>query len=107
MALTWPCSMARATEGPPLRNCTRPQLAWGCIFIPPGVGRPMLETLEGLGLTAYEAKALDHLVRHGDRTGPALSRETGIPFGRVYDTLNGLVERGLATSRPGRPRMFS
>lgn len=67
----------------------------------------MLETLEGLGLTAYEAKALDHLVRHGDRTGPALSRETGIPFGRVYDTLNALVERGLATSRPGRPRVFS
>jgi len=67
----------------------------------------MLEQLEALGLTAYEAKALDHLVRHGDRTGPALSRETGIPFGRVYDTLNALVERGLATSRPGRPRIFS
>lgn len=67
----------------------------------------MLEQLEALGLTAYEAKALDHLVRHGDRTGPALSRETGIPFGRVYDTLNALVERGLATSRPGRPRIFA
>ena len=67
----------------------------------------MLEHLEGLGLTAYEAKALDHLVRHGDRTAPSLSRETGIPFGRVYDTLNALVERGLATSKVGRPRLFS
>jgi HTH-type transcriptional regulator, sugar sensing transcriptional regulator len=65
------------------------------------------EELEGLGLTAYEAKALDHLVRHGDRSGPVLSRETGIPFGRVYDTLNALVERGLATSKPGRPRVFA
>ena len=67
----------------------------------------MLEALEGLGLTAYEAKALDHLVRHGDRTGPDLSRETGIPFGRVYDTLNALVERGLVTSKAGRPRVFT
>lgn len=67
----------------------------------------MQEQFEALGLTAYEAKALAHLVRHGERTGPDLSRETGIPFGRVYDTLNALVERGLATAKGGRPRMFA
>lgn len=67
----------------------------------------MQDQFEALGLTAYEAKALAHLVRHGERTGPDLSRETGIPFGRVYDTLNALVERGLATAKGGRPRMFS
>ncbi len=67
----------------------------------------MHEQFEALGLTAYEAKALAHLVRHGERTGPDLSRETGIPFGRVYDTLNALVERGLATAKGGRPRMFA
>lgn len=67
----------------------------------------MQEQFEALGLTAYEAKALAHLVRHGERSGPDLSRETGIPFGRVYDTLNALVERGLATAKAGRPRMFA
>ena len=67
----------------------------------------MIEHLEGLGLTAYEAKALEHLLRHGERTGPMMSRETGIPFGRVYDTLNALVERGLVTSKGGRPRVFA
>jgi HTH-type transcriptional regulator, sugar sensing transcriptional regulator len=67
----------------------------------------MQDQFEALGLTAYEAKALAHLVRHGERTGPDLSRETGIPFGRVYDTLNALVERGLATAKGGRPRMFA
>jgi HTH-type transcriptional regulator, sugar sensing transcriptional regulator len=67
----------------------------------------MQDQFEALGLTAYEAKALAHLVRHGERTGPDLSRDTGIPFGRVYDTLNALVERGLVTSKGGRPRMFS
>ena len=67
----------------------------------------MLEHLEALGLTGYEARALDHLLRHGERTGPALSREADIPFGRVYDTLNALVERGLATAKAGRPRSFA
>ncbi|MFO1532510.1 MAG: TrmB family transcriptional regulator [Thermoplasmatota archaeon] len=67
----------------------------------------MQETLESLGLNAYESRALAHLLRHGERTGPDLSRETGIPFGRIYDTLHALVERGLATSKGGRPRLFA
>ncbi len=67
----------------------------------------MLEDLEALGLTAYEAKALAHLARHGDRTGPDLSRETGIPFGRIYDILHTLAERDLVTQKGGRPRVFS
>ncbi|MEA3191051.1 MAG: HTH-type transcriptional regulator, sugar sensing transcriptional regulator [Thermoplasmata archaeon] len=71
----------------------------------PGVA--MLELLEGLGLSTYEAKALAHLLRMGPRTAPDLSRETGIPFGRVYDTLHALVERGLATGQAGRPRVFT
>lgn len=66
----------------------------------------MLDALESLGLGAYEAKALGHLLRHGERSGPDLSRETRIPFGRVYDTLNALVGRGLVTARSGRPRVF-
>ncbi|MES2154022.1 MAG: helix-turn-helix domain-containing protein [bacterium] len=67
----------------------------------------MLDLLEALGLNAYEARALAHLLKHGERSAPDLSRETQIPFGRVYDTLNTLIERGLATSRVGRPRMFA
>ena len=67
----------------------------------------MQERLEALGLNGYEAKAILHLLRHGERTGPDLSRESGIPFGRIYDTLNSLVERGLATARAGRPRLFA
>lgn len=67
----------------------------------------LLEALEALGLNAYEARALSHLLKHGERSAPDLSRETAVPFGRIYDTLNALVERGLATSRSGRPRMFA
>lgn len=66
----------------------------------------MFGLLETLGLTAYEARALEYLLRHGERTGPGLSREADIPFGRVYDTLHALVERGLVHVEPGRPKRF-
>lgn len=66
----------------------------------------MLEALEALGLTAYEARALAYLLRHGERTGPVVSREADIPFGRVYDTLHALAERGLVHVEPGRPKRF-
>ncbi len=66
----------------------------------------MQDMLESMGLTRYEARALADLVRHGMRTGPALSRDAEIPFGRVYDTLNSLVDRGLVHVEPGRPKQF-
>lgn len=67
----------------------------------------MRSLLEGLGLTSYESKALEHLLRHGPRTGPDLSRESGVPFGRVYDTLNALAERGLVVVEAGRPKHYA
>lgn len=66
----------------------------------------MLEALASFGLGSYEARALAHLLRHGSRTGPDLSRETGIPFGRIYGTLRDLEERGLVHDKGGRPRSF-
>lgn len=67
----------------------------------------MQALLEALELTAYQARALQHLLHHGSRTGPDLSRETQIPFGRVYDTLNALAERGLVVVTPGRPKSYA
>lgn len=66
----------------------------------------VVEALESLGLGSYEARALSHLLRHGERTGPDLARETGIPFGRIYGTLHDLEGRGLVASKGGRPRRF-
>ncbi|MGB1586237.1 MAG: TrmB family transcriptional regulator [Thermoplasmatota archaeon] len=66
----------------------------------------MMAALEALGLTAYEARALAYLLRHGERTGPVVSREAEIPFGRVYDTLHALAERGLVHVESGRPKRF-
>ena len=67
----------------------------------------MIERLESLGLTSYESRALEHLLKVGSRTAPDLARETGIPLGRVYDTLKALVERGVVSPQSGRPRSYA
>jgi sugar-specific transcriptional regulator TrmB len=67
----------------------------------------MQALLEALDLTAYQARALQHLLRHGPRAGPDLARETDVPYGRVYDTLNALAQRGLVLVTPGRPKTYA
>lgn len=71
-------------------------------------GSGAMEGLLGsMGLTAYEARSLSHLLRNGPRSGPDLSREAHVPFGRIYDTLNTLLAKGLVTVRPGRPKTYA
>jgi sugar-specific transcriptional regulator TrmB len=55
-----------------------------------------------LGLTAYEAKAYWGLVRRQSSSAAELARIAGVPRQRIYDVLDKLVERGLASVRPGR-----
>ncbi len=58
--------------------------------------------LISLGLTAYEAKAYWGLVRRQSSSAAELARIAGVPRQRIYDVLDKLVERGLASVRPGR-----
>src|SRR5918999_5422861 len=62
----------------------------------------MVEQLTRLGLTSYEAKAYLALTRRGSSTAAQVSRLAGVPRQRIYDVLASLVEKGLASSRPGR-----
>jgi sugar-specific transcriptional regulator TrmB len=65
------------------------------------------ERLIELGLTSYEAKAYLALVRR-DSSAPAdVSRLSGIPRQRIYDVLHTLVEKGLASHRPGPPAKYA
>jgi sugar-specific transcriptional regulator TrmB len=63
--------------------------------------------LVDLGLTSYEAGAYLALTRRGRATGAEVARLAGLPRQRVYDVLDGLVSRGLATVEPGRPARFA
>ena len=65
------------------------------------------EALTGLGLTAYEARAYLALIRRDASAASEVARLSGIPRQRVYDVLASLVEKGLASSRPGTPVKYS
>jgi sugar-specific transcriptional regulator TrmB len=63
--------------------------------------------LVALGLTGYEASAYVALTRRDVATGAEAARLSGVPRQRIYDVLDGLVARGLATVKPGRPVRYT
>jgi sugar-specific transcriptional regulator TrmB len=58
--------------------------------------------LTALGLTTYEARAYVALLGRDSFTAAQVSRQADLPRQRIYDVLAALVEKGLASSRPGR-----
>jgi HTH-type transcriptional regulator, sugar sensing transcriptional regulator len=73
----------------------------------PMVTDPDATPLLDLGLTGYEASAYLALTRRGRATGAEVARLAGLPRQRIYDVLDGLVGRGLATVEPGRPSRYT
>jgi|SRR5581483_4932149 len=68
-----------------------------------GEAAPLL----ALGLTGYEANAYLALTRRARATGAEVARLARLPRQRIYDVLDGLVSRGLATVEPGRPAHYT
>lgn len=68
---------------------------------------PETTPLLNLGLNRYEAAAYVALTRRGRATGAEVARIAGLPRQRIYDVLDGLVGRGLATVEPGRPAYYA
>jgi sugar-specific transcriptional regulator TrmB len=54
-----------------------------------------------LGLTSYEARAYIALTGRDSFTAAQVARVAGLPRQRIYDVLGGLVQKGLAATRPG------
>jgi len=63
--------------------------------------------LVSLGLARYEARVYLALVRRESYTAAEVAREADVPRQRVYDVLDTLVRRRLATAHPGRVATFS
>jgi sugar-specific transcriptional regulator TrmB len=61
----------------------------------------IVDRLVRLGLTTYEARAYVSLVRRDSFTAAQIARTAGLPRQRIYDVLASLVEKGLASARPG------
>ncbi len=64
-------------------------------------GSDAIRGLTRLGLTSYEAKAYLALIRRDSFTAAQVARQAGLPRQRIYDVLGSLVEKGLASARPG------
>ncbi|MFW9905543.1 MAG: TrmB family transcriptional regulator [Candidatus Thorarchaeota archaeon] len=65
------------------------------------------QELEMLGLSNYESRAYLTLLSAGIRTAKEIANESKIPFGRVYDVLTSLEDKGLADTQESRPKKFA
>ncbi len=54
------------------------------------------EQLQGFGFTQYEARTYIGLISIGAATAYQISKVSGVPRARVYETLDNLVQRGVA-----------
>ena len=64
-------------------------------------GGVLVAELTHLGLTNYEARAYQARIRRDSSTAAQVARLASLPRQRIYDVLAALVEKGLASSRPG------
>ena len=71
------------------------------LYVPAVEDAATVDRLVRLGLTTYEARAYVTLVRRDSFTAAQIARTAGLPRQRIYDVLASLVEKGLASARPG------
>jgi len=61
---------------------------------------------EELGLTKNESLAYEALVKHGKSPAAKISKESGVPHSRIYDTLASLENKGLVKVIPEKTKHF-
>lgn len=66
----------------------------------------LIEDLVGLGLNQYEAKAYLALLERESLAAGEVAKISKIPRTRSYDVLDTLVEKGLASLKPGRFKKY-
>lgn len=62
--------------------------------------------LEGLGLTGYEIKTYVSLIEYGTMTAAEVSRQSRVPYSKIYEVLSGLEEKGWIEADRSRPSRF-
>jgi sugar-specific transcriptional regulator TrmB len=61
----------------------------------------VIQALENLGLSHYEAKAYLAFLSEFPLTGYKLSKISGVPRSRIYETIEKLIAKGLVLSQEG------
>lgn len=63
--------------------------------------------LQGLGLTAYEARVYLALLSDEPLSGYGAARASGVPRSKVYEVLEGLVRRGIVLTSHGGSTVYA
>lgn len=63
--------------------------------------KEIIQTLEKLGLSHYEAKAYLAILSEPPLTGYKLSKVSGVPRSRIYETIEKLAAKGLVLTQDG------
>ncbi len=66
----------------------------------------ILSAFTKLGFTKYEALAYWTLLVYGPSTAKDISKRSGIPYNRVYDTIASLKMRGFVSEIEGSPTVY-
>ncbi len=66
-----------------------------------------IAALEQLGFSTYEARAYIGLLQQNPITGYQLSKLSGVPRSRIYETLERLAARGYAVALQSDPAQYS
>ena len=64
------------------------------------------KVLHEVGLTEYETRAYLILLERGVMTASEVSEHGGIPYSKVYETLNSLERKGWVEVERGRPSRY-
>ncbi|MCW4016061.1 MAG: TrmB family transcriptional regulator, partial [Candidatus Bathyarchaeota archaeon] len=64
------------------------------------------KTLREVGLTEYETKSYLTLLEHGTMTASEVSEHGGVPYSKIYETLNSLERKGWIEVEQGRPSRY-
>jgi sugar-specific transcriptional regulator TrmB len=71
------------------------------------LGEEARAALEELGLTGSEVKAYVALLSGGTMTASDVSRAAGIPYSKVYDSLESLRKKGWVEAQRSRPVVYT
>lgn len=63
----------------------------------------LIDKLKELGFNTYEAKVYVALLKHHPATGYEISKESGVPQARAYDTLKALESSNVVVAIGGKP----
>lgn len=70
------------------------------------VSKETKRVLQELGLTDYESRAYLALLEKGVLTASQVSKQSGVPYSKVYETLTSLEGKGWIETEHGRPSRY-